>query len=44
MCFKDDFAENSASDQKINVLLPDKYKDYCNVFNWKKVNELSPHH
>ena len=33
MCFKDDFAENPAFDQKINALLFDKYRDYCDVFN-----------
>ena len=44
MCFKNDFAENPAFNQKINALLLDEYKDYHNVFNWKKVNELSPHH
>ena len=33
MCFKNDFAENSASDQKINALLPDKYRDYHDVFD-----------
>ena len=44
MCLKDDFAENPASDQKINALLPDKYRDYHDVFNQKKTNELPPHH
>ena len=44
MCLKDNFAENSASDQKINVLLPDEYRDYCDVFDQKKTNELLPHH
>ena len=33
MCLKNDFAENPASDQKIDALLPDEYRDYCNVFN-----------
>ena len=33
MCFKNDFIENPVSDQEINTLLPDKYKDYCDVFN-----------
>ena len=33
MCFKNNFTENSASDQEINALFPDEYKDYCNVFN-----------
>ena len=33
MCFKDNFAENLTSDQEINILLPDEYKDYHNVFN-----------
>ena len=40
MCFKNDFAENPASDQKINALFPDEYKDYHNVFNQKKTDEL----
>ena len=43
MCFKNNFTENSAFDQKINVLLFNEYRDYYNVFNWKKTNELSPH-
>ena len=43
MCFKNDFVENPVSDQKINVLLSDEYKDYCDVFDWKKADELSPH-
>ena len=33
MCFKNNFAENSTSDQKINALLFDEYRDYCDVFN-----------
>ena len=33
MCLKNNFAENPASDQKIDVLFSDKYKNYCNVFN-----------
>ena len=33
MCLKNDFAENSAFDQEIDVLLPDEYRDYCDVFN-----------
>ena len=33
MCLKDNFAENPASDQKINALLPDEYKNYHNVFD-----------
>ena len=33
MCLKNNFAENSASDQKINAFFSDEYKDYCNVFN-----------
>ena len=44
MCLKNDFAENPTSDQEINALLPDEYRDYYNVFNWKKADELSPHH
>ena len=43
MCFKNDFAKNPASDQKIDALLSDKYRDYYDVFDWKKVNELLPH-
>ena len=33
MYLKDDFAENPVSDQKINALLSDEYRDYCDVFN-----------
>ena len=33
ICLKNDFAENPASDQKINALLPDEYRDYHNVFD-----------
>ena len=44
MCLKNDFAENPASDQKINAFLPDEYRDYCDVFDWKKANELLSHH
>ena len=33
MCFKNDFAENPAFDQKINAFLPDEYRDYCDVFD-----------
>ena len=44
MCLKNNFAENSASDQKIDALFPDEYKDYHNVFNWKKADELLPHY
>ena len=33
MCFKNNFTENSASDQKINALLSDEYRNYHNVFN-----------
>ena len=44
MCFKDNFAENPASDQKIDAFLLDEYRDYCNVFDWKKINELLSHH
>ena len=33
MCFKNNFAENPVSDQKINALLPDEYKDYYDVFD-----------
>ena len=43
MCFKNNFAENFTSDQKINALFFNKYKDYCDVFNQKKTNELPPH-
>ena len=43
ICFKNNFAENPASDQEINALLSNKYKDYCNVFNWKKIDELLLH-
>ena len=43
MCFKNNFAENPVSDQKINVLLSDEYKDYHNVFNWEKADEFPPH-
>ena len=32
-CFKDNFAENSVSDQKINVLFSDEHRDYYDVFN-----------
>ena len=44
MCLKNNFAENPASDQEINALLPDEYRDYHDVFDWKKANELPPHH
>ena len=43
MCFKNNFTENPASDQKINALFFNKYRDYCNMFNQKKINELPPH-
>ena len=43
MCLKNDFAENPASDQKIDTLFFDEYRDYCDVFNWKKADELSSH-
>ena len=33
ICLKDNFAENPASDQEIDVLLSDEYRDYCNVFD-----------
>ena len=33
MCFKNNFAENSVSNQKINAFFSDKYRDYCDVFN-----------
>ena len=33
MCFKNNFAENPASDQEIDVLLSDEYRDYCDIFN-----------
>ena len=44
MCFKNDFTENPASDQKIDAFLLDEYRDYHNVFDWKKADELLPHH
>ena len=44
MYLKDDFIENPASDQEINVLLFDEYRDYHNVFDQKKTDELPPHH
>ena len=43
MCFKNNFAENFASDQEINALLSDEYRDYYNVFDWKKTDEFPPH-
>ena len=43
MCLKNDFAENPVSDQKIDALLSDEYKNYHNVFDWKKTDELPPH-
>ena len=43
MCFKNDFVENPASNQKIDAFLFNEYKDYHNVFNWKKADELLPH-
>ena len=33
MCLKNDFIENPASDQEINILFFDEYRDYCNIFN-----------
>ena len=33
ICLKDDFAENPASDQEIDALLSDEYRDYCDVFD-----------
>ena len=33
MCLKNNFAENPASDQKIDAFLSDEYRDYYNVFN-----------
>ena len=33
ICFKNDFAENPAFNQKINALLPDEYRDYHDVFD-----------
>ena len=33
MCFKNDFIENPAFNQKINALLFNEYRDYCDVFN-----------
>ena len=44
MYFKNNFAENSTSDQKINVFFFNEYKDYYDVFNQKKVNEFSSHY
>ena len=44
ICFKNDFAKNSAFNQKIDALLSDEYKNYHNVFNQKKINKFSPHH
>ena len=44
MYLKNDFVENPASDQEINALLPDEYRDYHNMFNQKKADELPPHH
>ena len=43
MCLKDNFVENPASDQEIDALFSNEYKDYCDVFNWKKADELLPH-
>ena len=33
MCFKNNFTENPTSNQKIDALLSDKYRDYHDVFN-----------
>ena len=44
MCFKNNFAENPASNQKINAFFFNKYRNYCDVFDWKKANELLLHH
>ena len=33
MCFKNNFTENPISDQKINALLFNEYRDYCDVFD-----------
>ena len=33
MCLKNDFAENFASDQKINIFFFNEYRDYCDVFD-----------
>ena len=33
MCLKNDFTENLTSDQEIDALLSDEYRDYCNVFD-----------
>ena len=44
MCLKNNFAENPASDQKINALLSDEYRNYHDVFNQKKADKFSPHH
>ena len=43
MYLKNNFTENPASNQKINALLFDEYKDYHDVFNWKKIDELPFH-
>ena len=43
MCFKNNFAENPASDQEINALLFNEYKNYCDIFNQKKADELLSH-
>ena len=40
MYFKNNFAENPTSDQKIDAFLSDEYKNYHDVFNWKKADEL----
>ena len=44
MCFKNNFTENPAFNQKINAFLFNEYRDYYNVFNQKKTNKLPPHH
>lgn len=43
MYLKDDFAENPATDQEIDALLPNEYRDYRDVFDRRKADELPPH-
>ena len=33
MCLKDDYTENPVSNQKIDALLSDEYRNYHDVFN-----------
>ena len=44
MCFKNDFVKNPASDQEIDALFLNEYRDYHDVFNQKKINEFPSHH